>query len=518
MNRAPARIALLCLPIALAACGGGSSSSTSASTQSTAPTYAIGGQVSGLPTAAVLRLTDNGSDPVAVAADGSFAFPTPLAAGQAYAAAVAYHTPGLDCSAAGASGTVSGQVGGIQVTCAPGSYGVLYSFGAQAGQADGANPDASLMRDAHGNLFGTTYGGGAYGNGEVFELSPDGNGGYALNVLYSFGAQANQTDGANPDAPLVEDAQGNLFGTTNDGGAYNGAGVLFELSPNGTAGYTYSVVHSFGNGTDGQYPYGAPLIDAAGNLFGVLPVGGSHGAGMAYELSPDGHGGYTEADIYDFGALAGRADGANPQTELVMDSQGNLYGSAYNGGAHGAGNVFKLAPNGSGGFVESVLYDFGALASRADGAYPYARLDIDAQGNLYGTTQTGGAHASGTAFKLSAASGYAETVLYSFGALSAGADGSRPQGPLLIDAQGNLFGTTAYGGAANRGTVYKLAPDSSSASGYTQSVLYSLGSQSGQVDGAYPSLVGLVMDATGNLYGTAGSGGAHNAGVVFEIR
>lgn len=414
----------------------------------------------------------------------------------------------------------------------PLAYSVAYSFGALSGQADGSDPTSSLLRDAQGNLFGTTNSGGAYGYGTVFELSPDGQGGYTEHVLYSFGAQANQADGAYPASPLVADAHGNLFGTANEGGAngnaMNGTGVVFELSPNGNGGYAYSVLHSFSNGTgsDGQYPYGAPMVDASGHLYGVTPVGGAHGAGMVYELSPDGQGGYVETDLYDFGAQPNRADGANPEIDLTPDAQGNLYGSTYNGGAHNAGTVFKLAPNGNGGYTESVLYDFGTLASYADGSNPYSHLVLDGQGNLYGTTQAGGRYGNGTAFKLTAsANGYVQSVLYSFGALPSNADGAWPEGPLLIDSHGNMFGTTVVGGAHGRGTVYKLTPDSASATGYTESVVYSLGGVPASglpgvyADGAYPNQVGLVMDPAGALYGTASSGGTHgNYGVVFEIR
>jgi len=271
---------------------------------------------------------------------------------------------------------------------------VLHSFAGHPG--DGANPEAGLVRDAQGNLYGTTLTGGSGGPelcsgvggcGTVFKLDTTSK----ETVLYSF---TGVPDGEEPDAGLVRDAQGNLYGTTYNGGASN-LGTVFELDTTGKE----TVLHSFtGTGGDGSEPYGGLVLDAQGNLYGTTSFGGASGDGTVFELDTAG----KETVLYSFTGTGG--DGAYP-SGLVRDAQGNLYGTTYGGGASGFGTVFKLDTAGK----ETVLYSF--TGTGGDGAYPsgLVRLVRDAQGNLYGTTYEGGdlacdaPYGCGTVFKLTPA-------------------------------------------------------------------------------------------------------------------
>jgi uncharacterized repeat protein (TIGR03803 family) len=377
------------------------------------------------------------------------------------------------------------------------TFVLLHSFTG----ADGLTPVAGLIRDAGGNLYGTTRNGGASGNGVVFKLSPTGT----ETVLHNFAGYP--TDGEIPLAELVRDVAGNLYGTTDSGGA-SGFGVVFKLSPNGTE----TVLHNFaGYPTDGASP-GGLVQDAAGNLYGTTREGGTGckpgGCGTVFELircssAPSG---------YDFKVLHnfnGR-DGGGPSRSLVRDAAGDLYGTASDGGTGSFGTVFKLSPTGA----LTVLHNF---TGGADGQYPAAGLVRDGAGNLYGTTPGGGTSGYGVVFKLSPAG--TETVLYSF---TGGADGWGPGAGLLRDAAGNLYGTTVYGGGGNSnvcstggcGVVFKVSPTG------TKTALYSF---TGGVDGGNPQ-AGLIQDVVGNLYGTVPIGGAtstcdppRGCGVVFRL-
>jgi uncharacterized repeat protein (TIGR03803 family) len=243
--------------------------------------------------------------------------------------------------------------------------------------------------DSAGNLYGTTETGGTYGAGTIFELSAAG----AETVLHSFLALGMGSDGQNPQAPLVMDGAGSLYGTTPNGGA-GMAGTVFKLTANGTA----TVLHSFGSPmtTDGRTPYAGVIVDSAGNLYGTTADGGATGSGpgdgVVYSLSAAG----KETIVYSFGGTA--ADGVNPYASLVMDSAGNLFGTTRAGGAsgpHRGGTVFKVSPAGA----ETILYSFGA-GGASDGSSPQAALVMDSAGNLYGTTSAGGAHGDGTVFRI----------------------------------------------------------------------------------------------------------------------
>ncbi len=396
---------------------------------------------------------------------------------------------------------------------------VLHSFG---NGTDGALTSAGLIFDGAGNLYGATHGGGihpceGFGCGTVFELSPTQDGVWAETVLHSFG---NGTDGAYPYAALIFDAAGNLYGTTLEGGIH-GDGTVFELSPREDGGWTETVLHSFDGGNHGRYPNGSLIFDVAGNLYGATSEGGTQDGGTVFELSPRQDGGWTETVLRNFGH---GGDGADPNGGLIFDAAGNLYGTTSQGGVHdclegGCGTVFELTPNGSGGWTETVLHSFG---NGTDGNYPDGGLIFDAAGNLYGTTSEGGIHLScnegcGTVFELSPreSGGYTETVLHNFGS---GADGQQPYASLIFDADGNLYGTTSEGGIhVYGGTVFELSPRDNG--GWTERVLHSFGSGT---DGQQP-FAGLIFDSAGNLYGTTNFGGIHSScdfsgcGIVFEL-
>jgi uncharacterized repeat protein (TIGR03803 family) len=358
------------------------------------------------------------------------------------------------------------------------TFTLLYSF---KGGTDGATPRAGLVRDAAGNLYGTTVRGGASDLGAVFKLDTTG----AETVLYSF---AGVPDGANPYAALVRDSAGNLYGTTLKGGSSD-FGTVFRLDTTGLE----TVLHSF-TGPDGQYPWARLVRDSAGNFYSTTKNGGSSnncsgGCGTVFKLDTTG----AETVLYNF---TGGADGYYPDAGLVRDAAGNLYGTTSTGGDSFVGTVFKLDSTGA----ETVLHTF--TTSPPDGAHPHAGLIRDAAGNLYGTTYNGGAYGDGAVFKLDATS--AETVLYSFKALR---DGTKPYAdPLLRDAAGNLYGTTYWGGSSYSGTVFKLDTTG------TKTMLHDFTGP----DGQHP-VAGLIRDSAGNLYGTTTDGGAFGRGTVFKI-
>ena len=366
------------------------------------------------------------------------------------------------------------------------TYNVLYSF---TGEADGAYSFAPLVLDATGNLYGTTEYGGSHQYGAVFMLDSSGT----ETVLYSFNV-AGTGDGEFPFAGLVLDGAGNVYGTTQFGGTH-GSGTVFKVDTSGNE----TVLHSFTGGSDGANPRAGLVWDAKGNLYGTTFRGGStlctQGCGVVFKLDVQG----KETVLYTF---TGSGDGANPSS-VILDKAGNLYGTTLDGeGAFGSGTVFKLSKSGK----KAVLHRFGV---GAEGYYPYAPLVLDAAGNLYGTTQAGGV-AYGTVFKLNT-SGKKFAVLHSFtgGAL----DGAQPFAPLVLDAAGNLYGTTYWGGTSNAGTIFKVDKNGA------ESVLHNF---AGGTDGAYP-YAGLVQDAGGNLYGTteygggASIGGASGYGTVFKL-
>jgi uncharacterized repeat protein (TIGR03803 family) len=392
------------------------------------------------------------------------------------------------------------------------TYTVLHSFSG----ADGANSHGDLIRDAAGNLYGTTAFGGTSANcsggcGTVFELNPSSG---VETVLHSFSGP----DGAFPAAGVIMDAAGNFYGTTVEGGGtgfcrHFGCGTVFKLDTTGNL----TVLYAFIGDGDGGNPVAGLVMDAAGNLYGTTSFGGntSGSFGVVFKVNPSTH---METVVYNF---QGFSDGARPAAALIMDAAGNLYGTTPAGGGFSSptcgnqgavdcGTVFEVTPSIG---AETVLYRF---KGAPDGASPVAPLIMDTAGNLYGTTSAGGTSTNcpggcGTAFKLNPSSGV-ETVLRNFTGL---ADGASPQAGLTMDAAGNLYSTTSGGGASATcpgcGTVFKL--DASD----NETLLRTFAGSAGTpMDGAV-SVTGLSTDGAGGLYGTTVAGGASGLGTVFKL-
>lgn len=358
------------------------------------------------------------------------------------------------------------------------TFTVLHAF-----NGDGQSPNDTLFL-AKGKLYGTTFGVGINGQlGTVFELGVQGIG----HVLYRFTGAS----GAAPEAGLVRDTTGNWYGTTIQGGTF-GFGTVFKLDSTGNE----TVLYNFSGGADGYTPAAGVILDGEGNLYGTTVWGGDarcdrgQGCGTVYKLDASGN----HTVLYTF--TGGNRDGGTPTNgSLIRDAAGNLLGTTAYNGAHGSGTIFKVHSDGT----ETTLYSF------ASGANPSSGLIADKQGNLYGETLWGGTNQLGTVFKING-EGVA-TVLYNF---AGGSDGSGPTGGLLLDSKGNLYGTTRFGGTIGSygyGTVFEIAQDD------TETVLHQFVQNS---DGLTP-LGGLVMDAQGNLYGTTSQGGAYNVGTVFRV-
>lgn len=389
-------------------------------------TAEVGGTISGLGPNESLTLLNNGGDALSISDDGAFTFSVSQVAGSTYDVTVRSHTPGIACAVSNGSGTIGlSNPASVAVSCAGGTETVLHSF---TDSTDGANPNAGLVMDSAGNFYGTTMFGGTNGSGTVFKISPAG----LETVLYSF-SELNF-----PQAGLTIDKAGNLYGTTSGGVA---GGTVLKVSPAGAA----TVLYSFAGGaTDGAHPWAALTMDSGGNLYGTTTEGGANDAGTVFKIGVTG----KESILHFF--TGGATDGAVPVAGLVMNSVGDLYGTTSSGGAYDDGTVFEISATGT----ETVVYSFAGGAT--DGAYPDAALIMDSAGSLYGTTTNGGANDAGTVFKISPTG--TETVLYSFaGDVTDGhTDGSRPQS-LILDSAGNIYGTSASGGAySSLGTVFMI--------------------------------------------------------------
>ncbi|MFZ0320524.1 MAG: choice-of-anchor tandem repeat GloVer-containing protein [Candidatus Sulfotelmatobacter sp.] len=361
------------------------------------------------------------------------------------------------------------------------------------------------------------------GCGTVFELFPKAGGGWGVKLLHSF--SDNRADGYYPAAGVILDSSGNLYGTTTAGGTATacpgGCGTVFELSPDRAGGWTEKVLYSFNPdvSTDGFDPEAGLILDASGNLYGTTGVE----AGTAFELTPSGGGTWTETNIYIFpGGVPG--PGWPMKSGLIFAAAGNLYGTTFYSGRYdgcsqynagfGCGTVYQLTPSAAGTWTATVLYSFGGTSM--DGYYPDSGVVFDAVGNLYGTTAYGGnittckylqiGGGCGTAFELSPTAGgnWTETILHNFGASAT--DGTLPSSGLIFGKAGNLYGTTQNTGndsAEGYGTVFALSPKAGG--NWSEKILHNF---AGGKSGAEPS-GNLTIDAAGNLYGTAG--------VVFEV-
>ncbi|HEX4158897.1 MAG TPA: choice-of-anchor tandem repeat GloVer-containing protein [Rhizomicrobium sp.] len=369
--------------------------------------------------------------------------------------------------------------------------------------AKGARPRAALTSDAAGNLYGTTYTGAPDGNGTVFELSPPAAGKktWKQAVLHRFGT--NVKDGIYPDSSAILDKEGNLYGTTSEGGI-NDAGTVFELV---RGKWKQVVLHRFTGGADGGSPHGTLVFGPDGALYGAAGFGGASGAGLIYRFSQDAKGKWKEEILYNF---ANGADGGYPYCTPIFDKSGNIYGTTLNGGNAGNGVVFELSPPvGGKSWTETVLHSFD---DADDGAEPRIGVIMDGAGNLYGTTESGGSIGYGAIFEVSPQGGgsWAESVIYNFDFSPNG--GSPGYSGLVLDASGNLYGTTQTGGTAENGVAFELSPQGGG--NWTESVLHTF---QGAPDGAQPE-AGLLPGADGDLYGTTFYGGdAADSGTVFRI-
>ena len=374
------------------------------------------------------------------------------------------------------------------------TFTVLHPF---TGSPDGAVPYGGVVMDAKGNLYGTTEEGGTQGLGTVFKVTAAGS----ESVYYSF---ARLTGGLLSQGTLTRDAKGNLYGTTFYGGDPKcggglGCGTVFKIATNRKE----TVLHTFKDGKDGAAPLAGVILDKKSNLYGTAVAGGDlnctlggmyAGCGVVFRLNPAG----AEMVLHKFSG----PDGVGPEASLVMDTSGNLYGTTFSGpGKNGVGEVFKVSAG------DKVVVLHGFAGPPEDGLLSVAGVIRDKAGNLYGTTPEGGTGGCnglgcGTIFEVSSKG--KEKVLYNF---TGGTDGGYPVGSLVMDAHGNLYGTAEQYGTAGHGTVYEL-----SATG-TLTVLHAF---TGGADGAVPNGP-LVFDAKGNLYGTASSGGTGGNGTVYKI-
>jgi uncharacterized repeat protein (TIGR03803 family) len=393
---------------------------------------------------------------------------------------------------------------------------VLHSFSGP----EGAGPVSNMLAGRAGVLYGTTLFGGL-GSGTAFELRP-GPTGYREKVLYDF---KGGLDGKSPWG-IVSDASGAFYGITFVGGSSgnggNGWGTVYKLTP-GTSGYTETVLYRFTGNPGGYEPIGPPVIASDGSIYGVTSFGGPHNAGVVFRLAPH-NGAYQESDVYGF---SGGADGNLPQAGLTIDKHGNIYGTTMYGGSMqgycngGCGTVFEVTP-GASGYSFRVIHAF----TGADGNLPFGTLTVNERtGAVFGTTYWGGTYQVGTVFKLSPhGSSFSESVLHSF---NGDADGFLPEGTLLLERGGTLYGTAALGGGGCNGigcgTVFSLTP---SGSGYSFHVVLAF---KPPINGAEPQQTNLIRDASGALYGTTrsggsattcsdgGPGGAKGCGTVFKL-
>ena len=372
---------------------------------------------------------------------------------------------------------------------------ILYNF---TGATDGSLPKARLLAAPDSRLIGTTTQGGANGFGEVFELASGAMGDYTLTVLHSFEGGA---DGASPASGVIRDRIGNLYGTVSQGGA-DGQGAVYELVRGLGNTFTNQILYSFTGADDGAQPVGGLVFDDAGNLYGTTPTGGTNGLGVVYQLSPDGQGGWTQTVLHSFGSTPN--DGQSPGGSLHFDSDGNLYGLTVEGGSFNQGTVFQLQPNGNGGWSGSIIYNF---KGGTDGAHPVTSDLIQVDNFFYGTTTDGGAAGLGTVFELMNVVGvWIEKVLYSF---PGDANGANPYAGLVYDTDaGSFYGTTSAGLLDSGGIVFKLLKLDNV---WTENVLYTFD------NAGNGSFAGLVQDVDGNLYGTTEFGGPQSAGNVFKV-
>jgi uncharacterized repeat protein (TIGR03803 family) len=374
------------------------------------------------------------------------------------------------------------------------TFTTLFSFY----ETDGALPEAALVQATNGDFYGTTTAGGTYGSGTVFQITPSGT----LTTLYTFCSQGRCADGQEPYAGLIQATNGDLYGTTGYGGANSfNAGTVFKITPSGKLTTLYSFCSQI-DCTDGEYPLAALVQAANGDFYGTTSGGGAHRFGTVFKITSSG----TLTTLHSFCSQIGCTDGGYSLAGLVQAFDGDLYGTTSGGGANAngsfytGGTIFKITPSG----MLTTLYSFCAQSLCTDGENPYAGLLQTADGNFYGTTYAGGANGFGTVFEIAPTG--ALTTLYSFDI----ADGENPRAGLVQATNGDLYGTTSGGGPNGGGTIFQIA-----ATGML-TTLYNFCSQSECRDGEDPAAV-LVQATDGSFYGTTAGGGTNNDGAVFSL-
>jgi uncharacterized repeat protein (TIGR03803 family) len=370
---------------------------------------------------------------------------------------------------------------------------------------DGAKPVAGLALANDGNLYGTAGSGGANGGGTVFKIDPRGRPGVFPHFKLTVLHSFSNRDGARPLAGLVRATDGSFYGTTYQGGPAD-SGTVFKIAPDGTL----TTLHSF-DGTDGAEPYGAALVlGTDGNFYGTTYEGGANGYGTAFKITPASR--LTTLHSFD------STDGAYPQAGLVQGTDGNFYGTTSYGGANrdNAGTVFKMTPDGT----LTTLYSFCSRGGNCtDGAHPEAALIQGTDGDFYGTTLNGGTNGPyvGTVFKITPSGTL--TTLYNFCSQLNCTDGAAPQAALIQATDGNFYGTTDFGGDGDQsaclpfktcGTVFKITPSG------TLTTLNNFCVRSNCTDG-YTPYGALVQATDGEFYGTTYLGGTHRYGTVFRL-
>jgi uncharacterized repeat protein (TIGR03803 family) len=453
-----------------------------------------------------------------------------------------------------ANGTLLGVTSSGGDSAWPGGSGTVFELTPNTGSwahtiitnfpnGDGTGPQGGLLADAAGNLYGTTTTGGRLGLGMVFQLSRSHGGGWKETILHAFGAPG---DGSSPQGNLTFDAAGNLYGATVGGGVYS-RGTVFKLTRrDGLGGWTETILHHFGGPTtfgnslkDAAYPVGPVVVDAVGNVYGTAALGGHNGSGCwsgvyhigcgtVFKLSQQSNGRWKETFLHSFDD---GADGAVPETGLIADTAGNLYGTTFEGGSgscenndgtYGCGTIFMMSPS-SGSWSFSTLYSFPLTG---DGEYPSSGLTFGSDGSLYGETWEG-VLCCGTVYRLSpgAQNTWSLTTIYAFNMGQTQNDGVAPAGGLAFDAQGNLYGTTMNGGGnsctqfTDCGTVFKLSPNADGS--WSESIIHSF---VGPTTDGFDPMAGVLVGPLGHLYGTTAYGGfavngsnGPRGGTVFEI-
>jgi uncharacterized repeat protein (TIGR03803 family) len=371
------------------------------------------------------------------------------------------------------------------------TFTTLHSFDG----TDGNKSFSGLVQATNGSLYGATYYGGAKDSGEVFEIIPGGT----LTTFYSFCSKSRCADGEYTYATPVHGTDGNFYGTTYLGGSKE-LGTVFKIAPGGTL----TTLHSF-DGATGSQPLAGLVQGADGNFYGTTYIGGSQNYGEIFKVTPSG----TVSVLHSFCSAAACKDGQNPFAGLVQGTDGNLYGTTLAGGSHGGGTIFKITPSGT----LTTLHSFCSRSGCPDGEFPQTGLVQANDGTLYGTTIAGGAYGSGTIFGITPSDKL--TTLYNVCSQTGCPDGNYLYSALIQATDGNLYGVMEIGGANNGGTIFRMTPSG------TLTTLYSFCSQPACADGQYPA-AGLVQDTNGNLYGTTADGGANacsglTCGTVFSL-